>query len=51
MLPRKARLAEAYGGAVLVDMEAATVARMAKMRQIPLLCIKGVSDEAGAKLA
>lgn len=46
----KARLAEAYGGAVLVDMEAATVARMATMRQIPLLCIKGVSDEAGATL-
>ena len=46
----KMRLAGAYGGAVLVDMEAATVARMATMRQIPLLCIKGVSDEAGATL-
>ncbi len=31
-------------------MEAATVARLAAMRQIPLLCIKGVSDESGAAL-
>jgi adenosylhomocysteine nucleosidase len=46
----KVRLAAAYGGAVLVDMEAATVARLAAMRGIPLLCIKGVSDESGATL-
>ncbi len=45
----KARLAETYGAA-LVDMEAATIARLAEMRRIPLLCIKGVSDEAGAAL-
>jgi adenosylhomocysteine nucleosidase len=31
-------------------MEAATVARMAAMREIPLLCIKGVSDAADATL-
>jgi adenosylhomocysteine nucleosidase len=47
--PEKARLTATYGAA-LVDMEAATVARLAEMRKIPLLCIKGVSDEAGAEL-
>ncbi|HEX7159509.1 MAG TPA: nucleoside phosphorylase [Edaphobacter sp.] len=46
----KARLAATYPGAVLVDMEAATVARMAAMREIPLLCIKGVSDAVDATL-
>ena len=46
----KARLVASYPGAVLVDMEAATVARMAEMRGIPLLCIKGVSDAASAEL-
>jgi adenosylhomocysteine nucleosidase len=46
----KARLAATYPGAVLVDMEAATVARLADMHSIPLLCIKGVSDAAGAIL-
>jgi adenosylhomocysteine nucleosidase len=46
----KNRLAATYPGAVLVDMEAATVARLAAMREIPLLCIKGVSDAAGAIL-
>jgi adenosylhomocysteine nucleosidase len=39
----KRRLARAYGTA-LVDMEAAAVARMALMREIPFYCIKGVSD-------
>jgi adenosylhomocysteine nucleosidase len=39
----KRRLAKAFG-AGLVDMEAATVARMAKVRGIPFSCIKGVSD-------
>jgi adenosylhomocysteine nucleosidase len=46
----KTRLASTYQGAVLVDMEAATVARLADMNGIPLLCIKGVSDAAGATL-
>lgn len=46
----KIRLAATYQGAILVDMEAATVARLAEMHGIPLLCIKGVSDAAGAKL-
>jgi len=46
----KLRLAATYRGAVLVDMEAATVARLADMHGIPLLCIKGVSDAAGATL-
>jgi adenosylhomocysteine nucleosidase len=46
----KGRLAATYAGAVLVDMEAATVARLAAMHGIPLLCIKGVSDAAGARL-
>jgi adenosylhomocysteine nucleosidase len=46
----KTRLAATYPGAVLVDMEAATVARLAEMHGIPLLCIKGVSDAAGATL-
>ena len=46
----KLRLAATYRGAVLVDMEAATVARLADMHGIPLLCIKGVSDAAGAPL-
>jgi adenosylhomocysteine nucleosidase len=46
----KMRLAATYRGAVLVDMEAATVARLAEMQKIPLLCIKGISDEATARL-
>jgi adenosylhomocysteine nucleosidase len=46
----KARLAATYRGAVLVDMEAATVARLAEMHGIPMLCIKGVSDAVGATL-
>jgi adenosylhomocysteine nucleosidase len=46
----KNRLAATYRDAVLVDMEAATVARLAAMHEIPLLCIKGVSDAAGATL-
>jgi adenosylhomocysteine nucleosidase len=39
----KARLAEVYGAA-LVDMEAATVARMARARGVGFRAIKGVSD-------
>ena len=46
----KTRLAATYPGTVLVDMEAATVARLAAMQGIPLLCIKGVSDAVGASL-
>jgi adenosylhomocysteine nucleosidase len=46
----KARLRTTYCGAVMVDMEAATIARLAQMRGIPLVCIKGVSDGVEAKL-
>jgi len=46
----KARLAATYPGAMLVDMEAATLARLAAMRGIPVLCVKGVSDAVGATL-
>jgi adenosylhomocysteine nucleosidase len=45
----KQRLAAAYGAA-LVDMEAAAVARLARMRGIPFCCNKGVSDGCGEKL-
>jgi adenosylhomocysteine nucleosidase len=41
--PEKHRLALAYSAA-LVDMEAAAIARLAQMRQIPFDCIKGISD-------
>ena len=41
----KRRLAETYG-ASLVDMEAATVARLAQIRGIPFGCVKVVSDRA-----
>ncbi|HUH62093.1 MAG TPA: hypothetical protein VLZ50_03800 [Terracidiphilus sp.] len=39
----KRRLATAYKAA-LVDMEAAAIARLAQMREIPFYCLKGVSD-------
>ncbi len=42
-MAEKARLAERYG-ASLVDMEAATVARMALARGLGFRAIKGVSD-------
>lgn len=45
----KHRLAATYRAA-LVDMEAAAIARLAAMRNIPFYAIKGVSDELGAKL-
>jgi adenosylhomocysteine nucleosidase len=45
----KFRLARAYPAA-LVDMEAAAIARLAAMREIPFYCIKGVSDGFDAKL-
>lgn len=45
----KQRLASTYR-AGLVDMEAAAVARLAAMREIPFYCIKGVSDGPDAHL-
>jgi adenosylhomocysteine nucleosidase len=45
----KHRLAASYG-AMFVDMEAATIARLAQMRGIPMHCIKAVSDGVGANL-
>lgn len=39
----KRQLAENYG-AMLVDMEAATVARLARTRKIPFYCYKAVTD-------
>jgi len=45
----KERLSVDYYAA-LVDMEAATVARLAAMREIPFYCIKGVSDGPGDRL-
>jgi adenosylhomocysteine nucleosidase len=45
----KRRLAETYGGSI-VDMESATVVRLAEMRDIPVCCMKVVTDEAGARL-
>ena len=46
----KIRLASTYQDAVVVDMEAATIARLAEIRKVPLLCIKGVSDAVGTDL-
>lgn len=45
----KARLHDTYG-AMLVDMEASAVARLAQIRNIPICCFKAVSDGRGAKL-
>ncbi len=45
----KVRLHQTYG-AVLVDMEAAAIARLAQIRNIPICCFKAVSDGRGAKL-
>jgi adenosylhomocysteine nucleosidase len=45
----KRRLRESYG-ATLVDMEAATVARLAQIRDVPFCCFKGVSDSRDAEL-
>lgn len=45
----KLRLASTYKAA-LVDMEAAAIARLAAMREIPFYCIKGVSDGFDATL-
>lgn len=45
----KKRLLATYG-AVMVDMESATIARMAQQRGIPMCCIKAISDESTAVL-
>lgn len=45
----KNRLYSSYG-AVLVDMESSTIARLAQIRDIPICCFKAVSDGRGAKL-
>ena len=45
----KLRLASSYG-AKLVDMEAATLARIAQGRDLPFYCLKAVSDDADARL-
>ena len=45
----KRRLAEAYVGAI-VDMESATVVRLAQMRRIPVVCMKIITDEIDANL-
>lgn len=45
----KQRLHESYS-ASLVDMEAATVARLAEMRHVPFYCFKAVSDSSQAEL-
>ena len=39
----KKRLVSTYG-AGLVDMEASAIARLARMRNIPFYCVKGISD-------
>lgn len=48
-IQEKRRLAESYQ-AVLVDMEASTVARMARAKGLQFFCFKGVSDGPGEKL-
>lgn len=45
----KRRLARTYS-ALVVDMEAAALARLAEARGVPFVCIKGVSDELTARL-
>jgi len=49
MEKEKHRLATSYSGA-FVDMESATVLRLAGMRGIPACCLKAVSDELGEDL-
>lgn len=45
----KRRLAKSYGAA-LVDMEAATIGRLARARDIPFYCFKAVTDGVDANL-
>lgn len=40
----KIRLRSTYRGAVMVDMEAATIVRLARMRGLAVCCIKAISD-------
>jgi adenosylhomocysteine nucleosidase len=46
----KLKLSAAYPDCVLVDMEAATIARLAAARNIPCYCFKAVSDAIGHRL-
>ena len=46
----KARLREAYAGAVAVDMEAATLARLSAAAGVAFRAIKAISDDATARL-
>jgi adenosylhomocysteine nucleosidase len=48
-ITEKRRLWQSYGAA-MVDMEAATIARLARMRDIPICCFKGISDGTDATL-
>ena len=41
----KRRLADTYDGAALVEMEAATIARLAQANAIEFGCVKAISDE------
>lgn len=45
----KRRLVASYQGS-MVDMEAATVLRLAQMRGIPVICLKAISDELSDRL-
>ena len=45
----KRRLAESYKGTI-VDMESATIVRLAQMRGLPVCCMKIITDEMTAKL-
>jgi adenosylhomocysteine nucleosidase len=42
----KRRLGASYPGAVAVEMEAATIARLAQANGIPMACLKAISDAA-----
>jgi adenosylhomocysteine nucleosidase len=46
----KLRLHTTYPSAIMVDMEAATIARLAEMRGIPVACFKAVTDSVSASL-
>lgn len=48
-IQEKLRLNQSYAAAA-VDMEAATLARLAAMRGIPMACVKAISDERDAVL-
>jgi adenosylhomocysteine nucleosidase len=46
----KKNLGREFGGAMLVDMEAAAVARIAQQRGIAMGCVKGVSDGVDSRM-